>query len=148
MSRKATFILAILALAGVLGYVTRDHWLPTVKGWVPGQEKVAEQPNLPTLPDSEVGKTFSIKRISVLKGDHFDITTRDGKRVLCRLTVMATNESKSKVLDLFNHCADPRVVLKSKQPDGHWTVEILFKYNGNETKLSEWLTANKLVYQQ
>jgi hypothetical protein len=100
---------------------------------------------LPT-PNAEKGKQYDIKKITVLTGDSFDIALKDGSRVLGKLPVFATSNAKERVLDLLNHSTRPRVVLREKQPDGRWIVEVSFAHDGRDWSLSEWLTANNLVY--
>lgn len=102
----------------------------------------------PDVSDNDVGKTYSIKRIQVLKGDYFDITlgTEPEQRVLAKLSVLATEDSKIKVLDLMNHCTQPKVTLKSKDSEGCWVVDIIFVHEGKDVILSQWLTQNGLTY--
>lgn len=101
---------------------------------------------LPTRPASDQGRHYDVKKITVLRGDNFDLTLKDGSRVLGKLSVLAVDDAKEKVLDLFNHSTNPKVVLREKQPDGRWVVEISFQHNGREWTLTEWLQTNGLVY--
>lgn len=105
--------------------------------------------DVPDISDDLATKTFPIKRIQVLKGDFFEITFRENdieKRVLGELPVSATEDAKTKVLDLMNHCTEPKVYLKSKGANGRWLVEINFVYNEKGVNLSTWLTQNGLTY--
>jgi len=136
-------IVAIWGLLMALGYLT---W-PKIQHLWKGEQPVVVAP--PDVKDNMVGQTYPIKRIQVLKGDYFDITIFDAsadKRVLGKLSVLATEESKTKVLDLMNHCEQPKVVLKSKNTEGHWIVEITFLHEGKDISLSQWLTQNGLTY--
>lgn len=110
------------------------------------EEPVISAP--PNVSDNEADKTHPIKRIQVLKGDYFDITlgTEPEQRVLAKLSVLATEDSKIKVLDLMNHCTQPKVTLKSKDSEGRWVVDIVFVHEGKDIILSQWLTQNGLTY--
>jgi hypothetical protein len=103
---------------------------------------------LPKIAETEIGKTYEIRKLTVIRGDSFDLTIRDGNdsRVLVKLPVVAVENSKGKVLDLLSHCTNPKVVFREKQPDGRWQVDFLFTQEGKELNLSDWLTSNKLVY--
>ena len=109
---------------------------------------VPEQLAIPTVPDSEKGKKFDVRRVTVLRGDTFDLTMgdKDSTRILGKLTVMATDNAKPKVLDILNHSTNPRVVLREKQPDGRWVVDLYFTSGGKELNMAEWLVSNNLVY--
>lgn len=106
----------------------------------------ADQVVIPSVPVSESGNRYDVRRITVLRGDTFDITLSNNSRVLAKLPIMAVEEAKKKVLDLFNHGSSPRVVLREKQPDGRWVVELYLTHSGTEVNLTEWLESNKLVY--
>jgi hypothetical protein len=107
----------------------------------------APLPNIPiTESGLEKGKKFDVKKITVLRGDSFDLTMTDDARVLGKLPVMATENAKAKVLDLLNHSTNPKVLLREKQPDGRWVIDLFFTFEGKEINLTEWLSSNKLVY--
>lgn len=113
--------------------------------------KVAPIPDklaAPNVSESEKGKQFEVRNVTVLRGDSFDITMKDegNTRILGKLSVMATEDAKGKVLDLLNHSTNPKVVLIEKQPDGRWTIDFFFVFDGKETNMVEWLSANNLVY--
>lgn len=104
---------------------------------------------LPQISDSDQGKIYEIKKITVVSGDSFDLTIKDGNdsRILVKLTVVAVENAKGKVIDVLNHCIKPKIALKEKQPNGYWTVDLfVVTKQGEEINLAEWLTANKLVY--
>ena len=103
---------------------------------------------VPKIPDSEKGKKLYVSRVVVLSGDSFDLTIRDkdNSRVLCKLFVLATDNSKEKVVDLLNHSTNPRVILREKQADGHWKVDFFLFNDGKEINLVDWLSANNLIY--
>lgn len=104
---------------------------------------------LPQIPNTEVGKHYEIKKITVVSGDSFDLVLKDGEdsRILAKLSVSAVDGAKGKVLDVLNHSIKPRVVLREKQPDGRWLIDLFFTNGGKEINLSNWLVINKLVYQ-
>jgi hypothetical protein len=111
--------------------------------------KIESSPTMnvtPSISDDQSGKTYSIKRIQVLKGDYFDISMFEDKRILAKLSVLATEDSKNKVLDLMNHCTQPKVTLKSKDIEGRWIVEIDFLHENQKVNLAQWLTQNGLTY--
>jgi hypothetical protein len=111
-------------------------------------DKKTSIPNNSVLTDSNVKKRFAISRVIVLRGDTFDITIKDdGTRILGKLSVMATDNSKGKVLDLLNYSTHPEIILKEKQSDGRWTIDFFaVDNNGKEFNLVEWLSSNNLVY--
>lgn len=100
------------------------------------------------MPESEKGKKYDVRKVTVLRGDTFDLTMKDkdNTRILGKLSVMATDNAKEKVLDVLNHSTNPRVVLREKQSDGRWTIDFYFTNNGKEVNLVEWLSSNNLVY--
>ena len=101
----------------------------------------------PIVAESNVGKQFDVQKITVLRGDSFDITMKnDNTRILGKLSVMATENAKAKVIDLINHSTNPKVVLRNKQPDGHWIIDLLIINDGKKINLVEWLSSNNLVY--
>lgn len=131
-----TFV--IVTLAVYLGYMGYCHYFvqpPVVNGFVPVK-----------VEDADVGKWFDIKRVRVVTGDQFEITTGDDMRILGKLKVNATEDSKSKVVSLLNTCEAPKVRLVTRQSDSKWTVDIKFNQSGKEVDLATWLSENKLVY--
>lgn len=144
-TNRLVMIILIGGLGLFLGYLA---W-PKIQGYVTGNKENPVIVAPPDVKDSEVGKTYPIKRIQVLKGDYFDITISENKsdmRILGKLSVLATEDSKTKVLDLMNHCTTPKVTLKSKDTEGRWIVEINFVHEGKEVNLTQWLTQNGLTY--
>lgn len=107
---------------------------------------VPEKLTIPTLPDSQKGKRYDVKKITVLRGDSFDFTLKENERVLGKLNLNATEDAKSKVIDLLNHISSPVIVLQEKQSDGRWIIDLLFIKDEKEINLSSWLISNNLVY--
>ena len=103
---------------------------------------------VPPVFHPEKGKKYEVRKLTVLRGDSFDLTIKDNDtRILAKLPVTATENAKSKVLDLLNHCTNPKVVLRDRQPDSHWTIDFYFtNTEGKEVNLVEWLSSNNLVY--
>lgn len=104
--------------------------------------------NLPTVPilNLPVQEKQEVRRVSVLRGDFFDLTLKDDSHVLAKLSVNAIDEAKAKVLTLLNHCTNPKIVLREKQSDGHWTIDFFVTENNQEINITEWLISNNLVY--
>jgi len=97
---------------------------------------------------AESGKNYDVRKVTVVRGDSFDLTIKDGNdsRILAKLSVFATEDANKKVLNLLNHSTNPRVVLHEKQSDGRWKIDFFFTNDGKEINLAEWLIENKLVY--
>lgn len=94
------------------------------------------------------GKNYKVKKVTVLKGDTFDLTLLpEGNRIIGKLALVATSDAKSKVLDLLNSGERPRVVLKNRNSEGYWEIDFFFFLNSKEINLSEWIVSNNLVYQ-
>lgn len=139
---RFALIVVVIGLSFMLGRLAWTKYLESV---------IFDQHYISLPPDATedlAGKTFSIKKIQILRGDFFEITIHDNveKRVLGVLSVSATDDAKVKVLDLMNHCSEPKVHLKYKGADGRWLVEINFLYNEKGVNLSTWLTQNGLTY--
>lgn len=144
MGRRRIIELVVLGLWLAIAVVLYIHYKGHHNDPTPVPDKL-----LPQISDTEQGKVYEIKKVTVVSGDSFDLTIKDGNdsRILVKLTVAAVENAKGKVLDVLNHSTKPRVVLKEKQPDGHWTVDFFFtNEKGEEINLAEWLAANKLVY--
>lgn len=114
--------------------------------------RVAPVPEAFEVPDISVaakGKSFDVQRITVNSGSSFDFTLKDEgvSRILADLPVTGTKESRQKIVDLLNNATKPRITLREKRGDGHWTVDFFVTQDGKEVNVSDWLTKNKLVYQ-
>jgi hypothetical protein len=144
MERRRIIELVIVGLWLTIAVVLFIHYQKDTNKVVPIPDKLVA----PTVPESEKGKRFDVRKVTVLRGDSFDIIMKDegNTRILGKLPVMATEDAKGKVLDLLNHSTNPKVVLREKQPDGRWTIDFFFVSNGTEMNLSEWLSSNNLVY--
>jgi xanthosine utilization system XapX-like protein len=138
----------MVAIIGGLGLLLGYLAWPKIEAYL-GNKETPTVVAPPDVTDNVAGKTYPIKRIQVLKGDYFDITIseeKSDKRILGKLSVLATEDSKTKVLDLMNHCSQPKVTLKSKDSEGRWIVEINFVHESKEVNLTQWLTQNGLTY--
>lgn len=137
-------MILIGGLSLLFGYLV---W-PKIETYLSGNSPVVVAP--PDVTENMVSKIYPIKRIQVLKGDYFDITISEDKsekRILGKLSVLATEDSRNKVLDLMNHCTQPKATLKSKDSEGRWIVEIDFIHENKELNLSQWLVQNGLTYE-
>lgn len=144
MERRRVIELVIVGLWLAIAIVLFVHSQREINETVPIPDKLVA----PTVPESEKGKLFDVRKVIVLRGDSFDLTMRDegSTRILGKLPVMATENAKGKVLDLVNHSTNPKVILRDKQPDGRWTIDFLLTHEGKEINLVEWLVSNNLVY--
>ena len=152
MDRRRVIELLIFGLWLAIGVVIFIH-----HNW---HEDVAlPKAAVSTLPSTDKGKQFAVKKIfdnHETRADRFDLSLQmphDVVRVEVKLSVRAVDGSIEKVRRLLNRSTDPpvnpRVVLRDKQPDGHWVVDFIFTdENGKEVNLAEWLTTNKLVYNE
>jgi len=141
--------LIMVIMIGGLGLVLGRLAWPRIEAYLGWNEETPVITAPPDVRGNMVGKTYSIKRIQVLKGDYFDITISEDKldkRILGKLSVLATEDSKTKVLDLMNHCTQPKVTLTSKDSEGYWIVEINFVHESKDVNLAQWLTQNGLTY--
>lgn len=143
MERRRVIEIVIIGLWLTIAVVLYLHYSRNRES-PPVPEKLA----VPTVPDSEKGKKYDVSKVTVLRGDTFDLTMKDtaNTRILGKLSVMATDNAKAKVLDVLNHSTNPRVVLREKQPDGRWTIDFFFTNGGKEHNMVEWLSSNNLVY--
>jgi len=144
MERRRIIELVIVGLWLTIAVVLFIHYQRDTNETVPIPDRLV----VPTVPKSEKGKRFDVRRVIVLRGDSFDITMKDegNTRILGKLSIMATENAKGKVLDLLNHSTNPKVVLREKQPDGRWTIDFFIVNNGKEVSLVDWLSSNNLVY--
>ena len=103
----------------------------------------------PDISSNYKGKSFAVRRVNVTTGNSFDFTLKDQTvtRILGELPVMATKESKQKLVELLNRSDSPRIVLKDRRNDGRWVVDFFVTENGSEINVVDWLKKNKLVYQ-
>lgn len=109
---------------------------------------IPESLAVPTIPDAEKGKKYDVRKIVVIRGDSFDITIKDkdNSRIMGKLSLMSTDNAKEKVIDLLNHSNNPQVILREKQSDGRWTIDLIFVNEGKDVNLVQWLVSNNLVY--
>jgi hypothetical protein len=144
MDRKRVFELVIMGLWLMIAFVMAVHYSRDYNKIAPIPEKLV----VPAVPESQKGKQYKVSKVIVLRGDTFDLTLNDSDftRVLGKLSVLATDNSKEMVLHFLNHSSDPKVVLLEKQLDGRWTIDFLVDKDGEEVNLAQWLTSNNLVY--
>ena len=111
---------------------------PTEVATVPivNEDKVQKQP-------------YEVKKISVIDGNTFDVMLKDKDitRVFAVIPVKGVTESKKKLIELFNHCENPKILMKQKDKDGKWTVDFTMKYDSKEINLVDWMKSNNLVYE-
>lgn len=94
-----------------------------------------------------IGKeTYTVRKIQVLQGHEFDITLDSDRRVHAFLRVKTPPNAKEQVILLLNKSRKPQVVVFEKTPDG-LVVDLSFEYGGSTTSLTDWLRANKLVWE-
>lgn len=97
----------------------------------------------------ETDKKYYIKKVTVIDANTYDLSLKDDivKRVVACLSVKATSDSKKKIIELLNNSYKPQVLLKQKNADGKWIVDIILNHDDKLINLSEWLIDNNLVYQ-
>jgi hypothetical protein len=144
MDCKRVLELVIVGLWLIIACVVAIHYSGDYNKTVPLPEKLI----VPSVPESQKGKQYNVSKIIVLRGDTFDLFLKgnDFSRVLAKLNVFATDNSKEKVLFLLNHSSDPKIVLREKQSDGRWIVDFYVSRDGKEVDLAQWLVSNNLVY--
>jgi len=94
------------------------------------------------------GNSFSVSRIVVINPSVFSFVLRDDSKtkIMGKLDVIASENSKSKILDLLNSCESPKITLLDKSEDGIWTVDLSLTQNEETINLKNWLIKNNLVY--
>lgn len=144
MDRKRVFELVIIGLWLMIAIIMAIRYNQNYFDALPMPEKLT----MPAVPESQKGKEFDIRKVIVLNGDTFDLTLKDdgSTRILGKLNVLSTANAKEEVVDLFNHVSSPKVVLREKQLDGRWIVDIFVIKDNQKINLSEWLVSNNLVY--
>lgn len=143
MGHRRIIELVIVGLWLAIAVVLFIHYGENTSEVVPIPDKLVA----PVMAESNKGKQFDVQKITVLRGDSFDITIKnDNARILGKLSVMATENAKAEVIDLINHSTNPKVVLHDKQPDGHWIIDLIVINDGKKINLIEWLSSNNLVY--
>lgn len=146
-SKSIRLLFAILVLGGTLLYITRDQWYTPLQEWFGQTRHVTEgRESLLTPKNNDQGKTFSVKRVQVLRGDCFDLVLENEGRILAKLKVNAAEQAKKKVIDLLNRCDNPKVKLISRDKEGQWLIEFQLTQSGKNFDLASWLSENKMVY--
>jgi hypothetical protein len=92
-----------------------------------------------------VEEQYTVQQVQVFEGHKFGLILEDDRRILVRLPVRSTPESKSKVTRLLNSSTKPRIVVLNKKAS-EWVVELYCTVNGQEISLSKWLSENHLVW--
>ena len=98
------------------------------------------------LPLEVFKEKLAIRRIIVLRADTFDCTMKDNSRLLVKLPVYATDDSKDYVINLINHGSSPKIILHEKQKEGHWIADFFINQNNKDINLSNLLLSKNLVY--
>ena len=144
MDRKRVFELVIVGLWLMIAILMAIRYKQNYVESMPIPEKLV----IPMVPESQKGKEFNIRKVIVLNGNTFDLTLKDesSTRILGKLNVMSTANAKEKVVDFLNHVSSPKVVLREKQLDGQWIIDIFVTKDNKEINLSDWLVSNNLVY--
>ena len=98
----------------------------------------------------EMQQPLLVSKINVLKGDEFDLTLQDNRRIHGVLDLKATPEARLKVTEFLSSCKNPRVLLKKKHNDV-WLVHIYVTTTDTdgrniEINLSKWLLQKRLAY--
>ena len=112
--------------------------------------QTTEVATVPIVNEDKVQKQpYEVKKISVIDGNTFDVMLKDKDitRVFAVIPVKGVTESKKKLIELFNHCENPKILMKQKDKDGKWTVDFTMKYDSKEINLVDWMKSNNLVYE-
>ena len=132
--------LIIIVLLILIGYTTKDHWFDDFI------RLLSNKTNL-VVPEKEARKDYTVKRVQVLRGDQFDLLVDGEIRILGKLKVLATEDAKSKVVNLLSEAKNAKVRLINKLPDGQWLIVFTFEQNGSIINLDNWLIEKKLIYE-
>ena len=124
----------------LIGYTTKDHWFDDFI------RLLSNKTNL-VVPEKEARKDYTVKRVQVLRGDQFDLLVDGEIRILGKLKVLATEDAKSKVVNLLSEAKNAKVRLINKLPDGQWLIVFTFEQNGSIINLDNWLIEKKLIYE-
>lgn len=101
----------------------------------------------PVISEIKAGQEFSVSKVTVIRGDYFDLTLKeDNLRLFGKLNVIATEAAKIKLLELLNTTTKPKIVLREKQTNGCWIIDFFVTDKDKEINLVEWLSSNNLVY--
>jgi hypothetical protein len=142
MGQKRIIEVIFLGLWIIIGFSIFVHYAKKYNNPV-------EIPNKLKIKDSlELNKIYQLKRITVVKGDLFDVSIydKDSSRLFVKLNLNAVEDSKSSVLNLINNSINPKLKLIKKDIDGKWVVEIYLNFEQKEISLAEWLVSKNLVY--
>lgn len=150
MNRRNTLILVAVALGGFLLFMGRSH-IPELLNFTSRKpaSTVPKDTGKPVVPGH---KSYGVKTIELVGGDLFDVILEDGNtRILAKLEVFTTRSAKEKVRAFLNECTNPRVVLKERLQNNAsgppmWMVDMYVTHQGQELKVSDWLTQQNLVY--
>jgi len=139
LSWNRIFLLClVVGLGAALFFAYRHKTTVSSLSVSPGEEPVAPGP-------LELNQERAIKRIQVLQGHEFDITLDNGLRIHAMLPVRTGKEARDKVLTFISHSTKPRVIILQKWQEV-WTVDIKVSNGGTDVLLTEWLKANRLVW--
>ena len=148
-SRRNKLMIVAVILVGICFFVGRNHqelfdFTSSKSAGIAPVEKVVKADK----------KSYAVKTIELVSGDIFDIILEEGNtRILAKLDVFTTRTAKEKVRAFVNKCTNPRVILKEKViglplagDTPMWMVDLYVTHQGQEIRLSDWLSQNNLVY--
>jgi len=137
---RILLLILVVGLGAATFFAYRYKTDVTALNVPPGTELV--DPNLPPI---DLNQERPIKRIQVIQGHEFDITLDDGRRIHAMLPVRTGKEAREKVLTFIGQSTKPRVIVLQQGPEA-WTVDIKVSNGGQDVLLTEWLKANRLVW--
>jgi len=137
---RVLLLILVVGLGASIFFAYRYKTDVTALSLPPGTEQV--DPNLPPI---DLNQERPIKRLQVMQGHEFDITLDDGRRIHAMLPVRTGKEARDKVLTFISQSTKPRVIVLQQGPE-FWTVDIKVSNGGRDVLLTEWLKANRLVW--
>lgn len=121
-------------------------WLIIIAILFTKSEKLEKQ-----LPEKDTSglafnKKYYISRVVVLKGDLFDFTLESSNsRILCKIALKTTEETKDRVISLFKDSENPYVILLDKSSEGY-NSNVFLTVNSVEINLKDWILSNNLAF--
>jgi hypothetical protein len=139
-------VLVAVVLGGILLFVGR-HRVSELVGFT--SDKITG--SVPVEKDAPETRSYTVKTVELVSGDIFDVILEENNtRILAKLEVFTTRSAKEKVRVFLNESTNPRVVLKKRlenvEGSPMWAVDMYVTHQGQEIKVSEWLTQQNLVY--
>ncbi len=148
MARQHKLTAIAVVLGGFLLFIGRNHISKLL-------HFTSDQPtgSVPVVDDGKDvpdARSYTVKTVELVSGDIFDVILEDNTRILAKLDVFTTRSAKEKVRVFLNECTNPRVVLKDRLENiggsPMWAVDMFVTHQGQEIKVSDWLTQQNLVY--